>query len=253
MNKYNHWYNAIIDNARNRNIEGYKESHHIVPKSLGGADTKDNIVNLTAREHFICHWLLVKMHTGESKSKMMYALNGMKRTNQDQQRYKTVITSRVYQKLKEEFGKIHSQTMKGRRAHNKGKPMSEEQKAKIRATKAANPIKLSAEVIAKRSEKIRGQKRSQETKLKMSLSAKGKPKGPMSEENKKRISEGSKGKPKSAECTQKKAETLKKLAEEGTHHSIVKVTCPHCAKEVTKLVYGRLHGDRCQSKEPNEN
>ena len=37
--------------------------------------------------------------------------------------------------------------------------MSEEQKAKIRATKLANPTKMSAEAIARRSEKIRGQKR----------------------------------------------------------------------------------------------
>lgn len=247
MNKYNFWYDSIIDKAQNRILVGYKESHHIIPRSLGGTNDKNNLVDLTAREHFICHWLLVKMHTGESKSKMMYALNGMKRTNQEQQRYETAITSRVYQKLKEEFGKIHSQTMKGRKAHNKGKPMSEEQKAKIRATKAANPFKPSAELVAKRSEKIRGQKRSEETKLKMSLSAKGKSKGPMSDENRKKISEGAKGKSKSVECTLKKAKTLKRLAAEGTHHSMVKVTCPHCAKEVTKLVYGRLHGIRCRT------
>ena len=37
--------------------------------------------------------------------------------------------------------------------------MSEEQKAKIRATKAANPTKMSAESIAKRLEKVRGQRR----------------------------------------------------------------------------------------------
>jgi hypothetical protein len=53
-----------------------------------------------------------------------------------------------------------SDAKKGKQvAHNKGVPMSEEQKAAIRATKAANPIKMSAESIARRSEKIRGQKR----------------------------------------------------------------------------------------------
>jgi len=52
-----------------------------------------------------------------------------------------------------------SAAKKGKPAHNKNVPMSEEQKEKIRATKLANPTKMSAESIAKRLEKIVGQKR----------------------------------------------------------------------------------------------
>jgi len=48
---------------------------------------------------------------------------------------------------------------KGKIPVNKGMPMSEEQKSKIRATKAANPTKMSADAIARRSAKLRGQKR----------------------------------------------------------------------------------------------
>jgi hypothetical protein len=48
---------------------------------------------------------------------------------------------------------------KGKVPINKGVPMSEEQKEKIRAAKASNPTKMSAESIAQRSEKIRGQRR----------------------------------------------------------------------------------------------
>jgi hypothetical protein len=51
---------------------------------------------------------------------------------------------------------------KGRIPSNKGKPMSEEQKAKIRATKAANPFKPSKELIAQRTSKVRGKKRTPE-------------------------------------------------------------------------------------------
>jgi hypothetical protein len=248
MNKYTLWYNSIIKNARTRILTCYKESHHILPRSLGGTDEKHNLVDLTAREHFICHWLLVKIHTGQAQHKMIYALNGMKRNGKDNKRYETAITSKVYEKLKVEFGRVHSETMKGRTPSNKGKPMSEEQKSKIKSTKAANPIKRSAEAIAKTIAKQTGQKRSEETKLKMSLAAKGKPKGPMSEEEKQKRSLANKGKPKSAEHTAKKSETLKRLAAEGTHHSRIKVICPNCAKQVTKLVYGKLHGDRCKSK-----
>jgi hypothetical protein len=247
MNKYNYWYNSIIENARNRTLSGYKESHHIVPQSLGGANTKENLIDLTAREHFVCHWLLVKMHTGESKAKMIYALNGMKRTNKEQERYETAITSRVYAKLKEEFSKVHSAAMKGRKAHNKGKPMSEEQKAAIRATKAASPYKYTPEQIAKRVEKQTGKRRSQEIKDNISNALKGKPKGPMSEENKRRISLGTKGKSKSADAVAKRAETLKRLAAEGTHHSIVKLTCPHCGIVMQKMLYARYHGAKCFS------
>lgn len=52
-----------------------------------------------------------------------------------------------------------SAAKKGKPAKNKGVPMTEEQKAKIRAAKAAKPTKMSAESIAQRSEKIRGQTR----------------------------------------------------------------------------------------------
>jgi hypothetical protein len=48
---------------------------------------------------------------------------------------------------------------KGKIPINKGVPMTEEQKAKIRATKLANPTKMSAEAIEARSAKLRGQKR----------------------------------------------------------------------------------------------
>lgn len=48
---------------------------------------------------------------------------------------------------------------KGKIPANKGVPMTEEQKAKIRATKAANPTKRSAEAIAKTVAKQKGQKR----------------------------------------------------------------------------------------------
>ena len=103
MNKYNRWYNTITERARNRVLDAYTETHHIQPRSLGGTDDKNNLVDLTAREHFICHWLLTKMYTGEGKAKMIYALNGMKRGNEFAQRYETKITARVYENLKKEL------------------------------------------------------------------------------------------------------------------------------------------------------
>ena len=39
----------------------YTEKHHIIPRSLGGSNDIDNLVRLTAKQHFICHKLLTKM------------------------------------------------------------------------------------------------------------------------------------------------------------------------------------------------
>lgn len=54
-------YLKLVDIAHNRQrIEGYTEKHHIWPKSLGGPNVNWNYIELTAREHFIAHWLLAK-------------------------------------------------------------------------------------------------------------------------------------------------------------------------------------------------
>ena len=40
----------------------YYENHHILPKCMGGLDTEDNLVLLTAKEHYVCHKLLVYIY-----------------------------------------------------------------------------------------------------------------------------------------------------------------------------------------------
>ena len=78
LNKYNRWYEAIIANARCQerckvNDDTYYESHHILPVSLGGDNMPENLVLLTAREHYIAHLLLVHMTEGLAKEKMARA------------------------------------------------------------------------------------------------------------------------------------------------------------------------------------
>ena len=182
-NKYSKLYYKITSNAKQRITEGYTERHHIVPQSLGGSDDKENLVELTAREHFICHWLLIKMTEGDDRGKMLYALQGMKAENKFQNRYHTKITARVYEKYRVEHAENHSKRMKGRKAWNKGIPQTEEHREKNRQAALQRPPK-SQETIAKWKESRAGYKDSEETKLKKSLALKGKPKGPMSEEEK---------------------------------------------------------------------
>lgn len=107
QNKYTRIYDNIIERAKSRTIDAYTETHHIIPRSLGGSDDSDNLVKLTAKEHFICHLLLPKMLLGESKNKMVYALWCMaNQENEHQQRIK--ITSATYSCIREEFSEIHS-------------------------------------------------------------------------------------------------------------------------------------------------
>jgi hypothetical protein len=60
-------YNTLIFRAQNRDLDSsiYVEKHHIIPRCMGGNDTRDNLVNLTAEEHFIAHLLLMKMYPSE--------------------------------------------------------------------------------------------------------------------------------------------------------------------------------------------
>lgn len=94
VNKYYFWYYKIISNRITNEPIGYVEKHHIIPKCLGGTNSKLNLVKLTAREHFICHVLLTKMTKGEDNKKMRRALGLFKMVTSKVQR---PLTSTQYQ------------------------------------------------------------------------------------------------------------------------------------------------------------
>jgi hypothetical protein len=97
LNKYTDWYNSIISYRRNNPATGYVEKHHIIPKSFGGSNNPDNIVPLTAREHYICHLLLTKMTIGTDKTKMLRAFNAFKMSNRKNPRN---LTAKNYETIR---------------------------------------------------------------------------------------------------------------------------------------------------------
>jgi len=110
---YNRIYTEIIENRlKNPITEGYTEKHHINPKSLGGLDNPDNLVKLSAREHFLCHYLLAKMYDTESFNwyKMNHAFMMMKCESKNNNRY---FNSHLYESLKVNFSKVMSQNQQG--------------------------------------------------------------------------------------------------------------------------------------------
>lgn len=58
-------YDWLIARASRRQLEGYCEQHHVYPRCLGGTDEESNLIMLTAREHFLAHLLLAKIHGGK--------------------------------------------------------------------------------------------------------------------------------------------------------------------------------------------
>lgn len=110
QNKYARWYYSIIDRARTyQSFHGYTERHHIKPKSLGGSNEKENIVRLSAREHYICHWLLTKFISGSYRFKMVCAFHRMQ--NMKNAKYRN---SRAFQANKEQLSKLMSDFQKSR-------------------------------------------------------------------------------------------------------------------------------------------
>lgn len=115
--KYTKIYFKIIDRAKTREVTGYSEKHHIIPKCLGGSDEVTNLVELTAREHFICHLLLPKMN---SNRLLKYALVMMTVKNEYQiNRY--VPSSRIYELVKRTNSSIATKRMTGHYGYITGK------------------------------------------------------------------------------------------------------------------------------------
>jgi hypothetical protein len=203
-NKYKRWYDNIINNAKVRTLDGYFEKHHIIPRSLGGADTKENLVNLTAKEHFICHWLLIKFTENDEKMKMSYAFWMMIHASNIHQQNRYKLNSRTYQILKESLKDVFVK-------QHLGKKFSEEHRRKISETRkkriatgeiVVNADKTKYKLIA---EKRRGTKSSEETKKKIGAKHKGKK---ISDEQKERLSSFNKGKTLSPETREKIRQTL---------------------------------------------
>jgi hypothetical protein len=134
-NKYTRWYFSIINRRNSEKLTtrklaksalGYVENHHIIPSSLNGTNEKNNMVFLTAKEHFVCHHLLTKMCiSAEDSSKMRFALHKMCTSSGNQARIK--ITARLFEKIRKDFAIDMSNLLKGK---TKG-PLSQEHRDSI--------------------------------------------------------------------------------------------------------------------------
>lgn len=128
---YKYQYYKIIDYRKNNPLpdDAYGENHHIKPKSEGGTNDKDNLVLLTAREHYICHLLLAKIY---DDYKMWYAWNMMfcKSPSHNDNRY-FKFNSRLYERFKILFREKNSEYQKKRFADPKNKEYLKKPKSEL--------------------------------------------------------------------------------------------------------------------------
>ena len=70
-------YDKFIQNILNTRgrfacSDGYHERHHIIPKCMNGSNSKDNLIDLYARKHFIAHKLLAEENPQNYQLKYAY-------------------------------------------------------------------------------------------------------------------------------------------------------------------------------------
>ena len=102
VSKHTDRYYRIVARARNRKLDGYVEKHHVIPKSLG---TDGDVVELTAKEHYICHLLLYKMVIEpKHKRSMAFAIWSMAGKSQN---HTGRFTGAMYQVIKEQWSNLN--------------------------------------------------------------------------------------------------------------------------------------------------
>lgn len=222
------------------------ERHHILPKCMGGSKDKANLVLLTYREHFIAHWLLVKMTEGKIKAKMSFALIQMCRANSQHGRS---LASWRFELAK----RTASQAARGENGTFFGRVMPDSAKQKLREGMLGErnhrfgkkPWNLG--VMGYRtfslherqaiSERVKRFRHSPETRSRMNKDKAGIPK---SSEHRRKISESLKGRGPSRECIE-----LAALKNRGVPHTIE--TCPQCGKSGGLPAMRRWHFENCRN------
>jgi len=203
-------YNSFIGALKEQTINGYCEIHHIIPRSSGGTDSKDNLIALTARQHFIAHWILWKAY-GNNMARAFFMMSNFGKYGK--------VNSKVYSNARQDYSKQVSIQMTGKVMP----PISEETRQKM-------------------SKSALGKVVSQETRDKISASTLGKKRDA---EFAKKISEAKKGKTNGRIGYTQSKETKLKIAEANFNRPIIQ--CPHCLKLVKD--HGgakRWHFDNCK-------
>jgi len=236
---YQRIYDSIINRAKSegrvKSKDTYYEAHHIVPVCLGGEGdtgrwrTHPNIVLLTGREHFLCHWLLHSMRPENQKlTKAFVMMCNVK--DKVQQRY--VPSSRVIEYAR----MLHIQCSRGSAGYWKGKHLTEEAKEKLRKCNIGRTH--TEDTKKKLRQRSTGRTHTEESIKKMSESKKG---VKFTDDHREKLKQAKLGNSHSQETRNKMSKT--KL---GKKRALIK--CPHCNKIGGNNVMKQWHFDNCKKK-----
>lgn len=118
IEKYEKIYNDIILRAKKRRWGSVRyscfrhleipdfptETHHVIPRSIGGDDSENNLVVLTLKEHFICHYLLCRIYPDciPLNVAFNFMINRTKGKNaKGYEKYRTILAEESSKRLKE--------------------------------------------------------------------------------------------------------------------------------------------------------
>jgi hypothetical protein len=99
MNYQKHYDRLINRSPKNKPSSGYYEKHRIIPGCIGGTYDNENVVWLTAEEHFVAHQLLYKIY---KLPKLLYAINMMTIHNTENR-----VNNKKYSWLRKKFSQNH--------------------------------------------------------------------------------------------------------------------------------------------------
>ena len=134
---YNEFIQNILDTRGRFNCgEEYHETHHILPRCLGGTNDKDNLIDLFAREHFIAHKLLTLENPHNEK--LAYAWWQMCHCTNDEAEYE--VTPYEYEDARQRVSAFLSESRKGENNPFYGRSHSKESREKMSFKGENNPM-----------------------------------------------------------------------------------------------------------------
>jgi hypothetical protein len=198
-NKYLNIYFSLVEKRQKTPYTGHPmEIHHIIPKSLGGGNNPENLVNFSAREHYIAHKIMTKITEGINREKMVHALWGMSNRilNNSLHGY---MSSRSYENVRKLFLEIAGNSLRGKTYEQ---IHGEEGAKKLKKSRADSIKKVRK---GKTWEEIFGKEEAEWRRKRVSAGAIKRTGKPMSDETKQKLRNSHKGK------------------------VFAKITCPHCS------------------------
>ncbi|YP_010844128.1 homing endonuclease [Salmonella phage KM16] len=209
-------YERLTSRAANRVIDGYTESHHIIPKCMGGNNSDSNLVRLTPEEHYLAHQLLVRIYPNHKGLKyalylMTIAPNGRRNNN------------KMFGWIKRDYIKNRpvSRGMLGRKHTTEAKQKMKQKRAlqiitdetKLKISKTKTGVKFTDEALASFREKRANNQNWINSNYR-----------PCKETTKSKIGTANRGR------------------------IFDKIVCPHCGKKGAGPNMTRYHFDNCKSK-----